>query len=214
MTLRHVQARSLHDEVGASARLSGYDDQEMAGSTRPGHKTWHVAVGNFVHACCAAHADLRNLPSHEVALSVIEWVNAHARHAQVFGNLPKARATIASNANAYLTQYAPGPDANFLGAEIEVEGGRIDLAWFVPDLGIVVDEIKTVRQVHLRTDNPGIAQCHRYVDAGLAQWGDQFAGVRYLPLSHPADALFITRDHEEVALAKYKPAAVIRRAVA
>lgn len=208
MTPRHIQAKNLHAQVGATAEF--YERDRAHGDSRE----WHTAVGRLVHACCAAHADLRHLPAHEVAASVIEWVNENARQTQSLGNLMKARAAIASNANVYLTQYAPDADAQFLGAEVPVEGGRIDLAWFVPDLGIVVDELKTVRQVHLHADNPGVSQCHRYVDAGVKEWGDLFAGVRYLPLAHPKQALFIDATGAERALAASPAAAVVRKQAA
>lgn len=209
MTPRHVQAKNLHAQVGARAALYGGRAQAAPVDGRD----WHHTVGNLVHECCAAHAELRHLPAHEVAGSVIEWVNVHARETRTLGNLAKARAAIASNANVYLTQYAPDQDAQFLGAEIPVEGGRIDLAWFVPDLGVVVDELKTVRQVHLHADNPGIKQCHRYVEAGVKEWGDLFAGVRYLPLALPHQALFIDATGVERPLAA-SVAVVVRKQAA
>lgn len=177
-------------------------------------REWHSAVGRLVHACCADLADRRHLPAHEVAVSVLEWVNTHARDTKSLGNLMKARAAISSNANVYLTQHAPDADAQFLGAEVPVEGGRIDLAWFVPDLGVVIDELKTVRQVHLHADNLGIQQCHRYVDAGVKEWGDLFAGVRYLPLAHPDQALYIDAAGVERTLATSAAGAVVRKRAA
>ncbi|MCL2612398.1 MAG: hypothetical protein FWD95_04105 [Nocardioidaceae bacterium] len=200
MVLKHHHAARLHAEAG------------LTGTEFPAHESnWHQTVGQLVHHCCADHANLRHLPAHELAQRVIDWASVNVKATRTLGNLAKARAAIASNANVYLTRYAPGPDAQFLGAEIPVGDGRIDLAWFIPDFGVLVDELKTVRQVHMHADNPGITQCHGYVDAGLAEWGDLFAGVRYLPLSIPSQALFFAPDHGTHTLSRYTPADVIRQ---
>lgn len=185
MTPRHVAAARLHG-TPSTRKQSG----EAVG-VRPGMTDWHIAIGQLVHLCAGELAEHRNEPRTTLAGTIIEWVNAAAKDTRVFGNLPKARAQITSMAGAYLFTYAPGPDAEYIGAELAFDGGRIDLAWFIPDFGIVVDELKTTAWVRLGVDAKMLEQAQAYRVFGVAEWGDMFAGVRFLPLLNPHEARFI-----------------------
>lgn len=185
---RHESARLLQERVLA------LDER----SVRPGHSLWHQAVGVMVHRGAAALAGARSEPHPVLAGTVTDWVNANAKDTKVFGNLSKARAQITGSICVYLARYAPGPDARYLGTEIaydlEGERGRIDLAWLVPDLGVVIDEIKTQSWTNLAVDDEMLAQVHRYRRFGISEWGDAFAGVRFLPLRFPSEMRFVEPD--------------------
>lgn len=189
MTPRHVQAARLHDTTATSKQPT-----ECWGTIRPGMSTWHIAIGQLVHRCAGDLAEYRAEPRTVLAGQIVEWVNAVADDTRVFGNLTKARAQVSSMAGAYLFKYAPGADAQYVGAELSFDGGRIDLAWFVPDLGVVIDELKTTAWVRLGVDAKMLEQAQRYREFGVAEWGDQFAGVRFLPLLNPSEARFVSPD--------------------
>ncbi len=186
MTPRHVQAARLHKNSKTRGATKWGDN-----SVRPGMSSWHLAIGQLVHRCAGELAEHRDEPRHVLAGHIIEWVNANAKDTRVFGNLPKARAQITSMAGAYLFIYAPTTDAQYLGTELAFDGGRLDLAWFVPDIGVVIDELKTTAWVRLGVDATMLTQAQRYREFGVAEWGDRFAGVRFLPLLHPHEARFI-----------------------
>ncbi|HXH80409.1 hypothetical protein [Nocardioides sp.] len=192
MTSRHQQAARLHaqsaDKRSGRQVASGASGE---GSVRPGMSNWHIAVGQLVHRCAGDLAEHRGESRNVLAGRITEWVNAAAKDTRVFGNLAKARAQISSMAGAYLFTYAPGPDAQYIGAELAFDGGRIDLAWFVPEFGIVIDEIKTTAWVRLGVDATMLEQSQRYRTYGADKWDDLFAGVRFLPLLNPHEARFI-----------------------
>ena len=161
---------------------------------RPGMSNWHITIGQLVHRCAGELAEHRSESPTTLARLATEWVNEHAKDTAVFGNLSKARSQVGSLTCAYLQRYAPGTDAQYLGTEIRLGNHRIDLAWFVPDLGIIIDELKTTAWVSLRVDSSMLAQPQTYRELGLAEWGDLFAGVRFLPLRNPGEARFVNRD--------------------
>jgi hypothetical protein len=183
VTARHVTAARLHGNYAASPR-----------EVRPGMSDWHVAVGALVHQCAAALVEHRSEAPGLIAQRATEWVNLAARNTKVFGNLAKARAQITSLTCAYLHRYGPDPDAEYLGSEIKFDGGRVDLVWSIPGLGVVIDELKTTAWVRLSVDAAMLAQPQRYREFGVQKWNRQFAGVRFLPLRNPGEARFIDAD--------------------
>ncbi|SOC50404.1 hypothetical protein SAMN05660748_3152 [Blastococcus aggregatus] len=203
MTARHVTAARLHGSGSTSA-------SKTTGDVRPGMSTWHVAIGSLVHQCAGALAEHRGEQSGVIAQRATEWVNSAARDTRVFGNLAKARAQITSLACAYLHRYAPDADADYLGAEIPFDGGRVDLVWSIPGLGVVIDELKTTAWVRLNVDASMLAQPQRYREFGVQKWGSGFAGVRFLPLRNPGEARFISADGEVHRLTD-SPAATVRK---
>lgn len=186
MTPRHQQAALLHKTAKKTSA-----EPAPNGGIRPGMSDWHIAIGQLVHRCAGELAEERDQSRTALAGRITEWVNAAAKDTRVFGNLPKARAQISSMAGAYLFTYAPGSDAQYIGAEVSFDGGRLDLVWFVPDLGVVIDELKTTAWVRLGVDNTMLEQAQRYRKYGAGQWDDLFAGVRFLPLLNPHEARFI-----------------------
>lgn len=197
---RHETATRLH-----RGDLESSDSPEQK-SIRPHESAWHAAIGALVHQCAGDLADVRGTGPSAIVGAAIEWANANVNDTKVLGNLAKARSQVTSCACVYLTKYVPGPGARHLGAEIAFDGGRIDLAWDVPGLGVVVDEIKTHAWIRLNVDSRMLAQPRRYIAFGVSEWGTAFAGVRFLPLRHPGEARFLGADGS-VARLSQSPAA-------
>ncbi len=78
----------------------------------------------------------------------------------------------------------------FVGAELGLDTGRVDLGWQTPTGQFVLDELKMGGLGDVVDDAATIAQVARYAEAAHARWGEQFAGVRLLPLTSPGRALF------------------------
>jgi hypothetical protein len=80
-----------------------------------------------------------------------------------------------------------------IGSEVPLGGGFADLVWKTP-VGVIVDEVKSGafdpfdRRLHKQVD--------RYVTGGFGRWGDDFAGVRVLPLLTPRKAMFVNHHGE------------------
>lgn len=89
----------------------------------------------------------------------------------------------------------------FLGAEVNLGTGRVDLVWETPDDLVVIDELKLAAFADMVDDPKTVAQAERYVDAGVAWWGELFAGVRLLPLLSPARAMWYPAKGHRMALA-------------
>ncbi len=96
---------------------------------------------------------------------------------------------VATSTGAYLNRFMPGPDWAFLGGEMSVPGGRVDLAWQHSDGRVFFDELKTTKQ-NTPIGTQDRAQIERYAKAGHEMFGSKFAGVRYIPLMYPGAALF------------------------
>jgi hypothetical protein len=86
----------------------------------------------------------------------------------------------------------PSPWA-FVGAELQLGGGRTDLLWRHDDGRLLVDEIKTgnPRRLLLRATRE---QVERYLALGRQQWGPRFVGVRLLSTADPVTSLFVDAD--------------------
>ncbi len=78
----------------------------------------------------------------------------------------------------------------FVGAEVDLGTGRVDLAWRTPESWFVLDELKMGGLGDVVDDADTVRQVARYAAAGSERWGEQFAGVRLLPLTAPGRALF------------------------
>ena len=114
------------------------------------------------------------------------------------------RTRVSNGLSSYLRNFDP-VGWTLLGHEMPLGGGVADLVWKTP-AGIIVDEVKSGT---LNPSDRGLtAQIGRFVDGGLGRWGEDFAGVRVLPLTTPRTAVFVTPDGDWVAL----PAAYLGKA--
>lgn len=93
------------------------------------------------------------------------------------------------------------PTWQFVGAELALGAGRIDLVWRAAEAGYVIDELKTGSLCEVVDDPRTIEQVARYNQAATERWGPDFAGVRLLPLTSPGRATFCAPDAVRIALA-------------
>ncbi len=78
----------------------------------------------------------------------------------------------------------------FVGAELQLGTGRVDLGWKTPEGLFVLDELKMGGLGDVVDDAETVAQVARYAATASERWGEQFAGVRLLPLTAPGRAMF------------------------
>lgn len=156
-----------------------------------------VRVGLVIASLAAANR--RNLGYHlgEVLLEATNTVFAE----RPMRRQPKAgRQRVAGLAAVYYRAFLPPADWTFLGAELPLGAGRVDLAWELPDARVVVDELKAIGYSDRLLAPETRAQVERYLDAGAERWGDRFAGVRLIALGAPYHSLYLPNVRERIAL--------------
>ena len=82
------------------------------------------------------------------------------------------------------------PTWSFVGAEVGLGSGRVDLVWKLPSGSYVIDELKTGALGDAIEDRHTLEQIGRYRAAATKQWGERFAGVRLLALTSPGRSRF------------------------
>ncbi len=118
-----------------------------------------------------------------------------------FGRLDGPRIRVTGLVSQYLSVFSLAAQAEFVGTEVGVAGGRVDLVWRHPDAGFVVDEVKTSRLVPRRGfDAETEDQVTRYVAAGITKWGSEFVGVRLITLGNRESCLAFLPDGSVVPL--------------
>lgn len=156
--------------------------------------SYDARIGTLVHQVLANVAQpCQSADLVERTHLVDEAVHAEVRGRDLGGG-DKARLRVTGLVSQYLDLYLPPADATFLGAEVPVALGRVDLAWSHPDVGLFYDEVKTWRHHTEVLDEQTLDQVHRYLDAGLNAFGERFAGVRLLTLGNRGAALGIDPD--------------------
>jgi hypothetical protein len=142
-------------------------------------------VGVLAHQCIAELAGTADRPTPRAITAVVD------RSLSVFRPI-EARAhrqNLAGAIGAYFWHLMLPTSWSFLGSEVHVGGGRVDLLWRHGS-SVLVDEVKTgsARQMRLARTSTQIDQ---YLSTGSEVWGEQFLGVRLLCLSDPGQSLFI-----------------------
>lgn len=112
----------------------------------------------------------------------------------------RVRLRVITCAGQYLNRFRPPVDVEFVGSEVPVREGVVDLVWRHPTLGVFFDELKTTRRAAATLSPTAAEQVRRYARSGVAEWGEVFAGVRFIPLLHPASALLAVPAGEDVDL--------------
>lgn len=158
---------------------------------------WDRRIGALVHQVVGRLVRLAREATGIVIGDLATEIAADVVQDRSLGNLTKARGRVAGMASLYCQRLAPPASTLFLGAEVRavaggVDGG-VDLAWAHPAAGVFYDELKSWQQVLAVMDGETTDQVHRYLDAGLADHGDRFAGVRVLTLSAVPRSLFVDR---------------------
>lgn len=167
-------------------------------TTRAAHE---MTVGRLVHALVAELAEAAQMAPKSVVADMVEEAVLNLAIVRSWGRADKLRLRVAGLVSAYFTHWLPPADATFVGAEMTVTAGRVDLAWAHPDVGIWFDEIKTWRNGSNPVDMPDTQdQLDRYLRAGTTAYDSQFAGVRLLLLGHQYGSMYVTQSgHEPLA---------------
>ena len=179
-----------------------------AASERPERAgpVWHALIGAHTHRVIARV--LAAAPGGDaLTAAVLEATFEEVRADKRLGNVANARVRVASAAATYLRHLRPLAPAHYEGAEQTVDGGRVDLVWRCPRLGVFYDEIKSTRTRLVALDEPAIDQVERYLRAGVAAYGDGFAGLRLLLLGNRNACMWLTPGGDRLSLAD-SPAAV------
>lgn len=174
-----------------------------AASERPERAgpVWHALIGAHTHRVIASVLAAAPENGDALTAAVLDATFEEVRPDKRLGNVANARVRVASAAATYLLHLRPLSPACYLGAEQTVEGGRVDLAWRHPDLGVFYDEIKSTRTRLVTLDEPGPAQVTRYLRAGVTAHGNGFAGLRLLLLGNRHACMWFTPDGKRLALA-------------
>ncbi|MGZ6771748.1 MAG: PD-(D/E)XK nuclease family protein, partial [Mycobacteriaceae bacterium] len=96
---------------------------------------------------------------------------------------------IAGRVRTYFTQLLPPTDFSYVGSELHLGQGRVDLLWRNGSGTLLIDEVKTGLGFLLDC-TPNRQQAQRYLADGLAAHGPALAGVRLLSTDMPAKSLF------------------------
>lgn len=154
-----------------------------------------MTVGALTHRAIASIAAVTLEPSHEL---ITTEANAGLTE---FRPIEKRahRQNIAGAISAYFWHMLPPPHWLFMGSELHLGLGRIDLLWLHSDGWWLVDEVKVGHGTELGTRKT-VEQVERYSAAGLDMWGDDFAGVRILTTGDPSLSIFAGPDQPWMAL--------------
>lgn len=154
-------------------------------------------IGQRVHALIGGYLRAGLVPAPRQI-----WVAA----AKVFAAAPlpqnhAARQRAACATAAYFSIFRPA-GWTFLGSEVDLGTGRVDLVWETPEGRVIIDEVKMAGSGDQVDDPATVAQVRRYCTAAAESFGERFAGVRLLPLAAPGRALWCTPDGGRVRLSE------------
>jgi hypothetical protein len=171
------------------------------------NRTWDSKIGTLTHLISGRLAPTAQaMRGQELRVLIGETVGAMVKDRSL-GRLDKARLRVTGMVAQYLTHFVPPAPTVFLGTELAAGTGRVDLAWDDPTAGVFFDEIKTWRHVQATLDEDTWTQVHRYLDHGIATYGDRFAGVRVITLSHLLSCIRISPEGlvESLAMSPLHP---------
>jgi len=100
------------------------------------------------------------------------------------------RARLRSTWWRYADAFPPSSGSRFLGSEVAVPGGRLDLLWRSPSGLLFADENKTGALLY-PLDRPAVGQARRQLQGALVTYGAEFAGIRILSFAAPWESLFL-----------------------
>lgn len=157
-----------------------FDDEELARAD---------SVGRAIHETIARLAVRTLVPTTSEILDAV----AMALHAYRPIEARAHRQKIAAHVHTYFRRLLPPEQWRFVGAEMQLGAGRVDLLWQNRDGGLLIDELKTgnARQLDTRRTREQVAA---YLDCALSIWPDVLSGLRLLSTSEPSRSLFISPD--------------------
>lgn len=174
----------------ASRRKPAAPGVAQEGDAGPDPDDYAVIVGDRAHRIVGRILGTGPLPADRIARAtallaagrdVLAEHPAHFRERAVLSQAVGAAA-------AYLHWFAPEPPWTVLGAEVPAGGGFIDLVFTHLDGTVVADEMKF--GLSRTTESALRPQVDRYLEAGAAEWGSAFVGVRLCAVGAPRTSRF------------------------
>lgn len=169
-----------------------YPDEELA---RP------AEIGRHAHQVIALLAQRHTTISPQ---DIHESVTA-ALHAYRPIEARAHRQNMTSGVFCFFRFLLPPTEWRFVGAEVALGPGRIDLLWRDVQGRMLLDEVKTgsSRQLLLSRTH---RQVQTYLDCAIDTWGDRLTGLRLLSTSDPGRSLFFHADgrHEPLLDTPYR----------
>lgn len=122
--------RGARDDAFTSDRPAPQPDYQVALGT-----ITHLLIGYLATDCRGLADPARNAALRSAAgqLATVERFGRRRR---------AARMSSTGAAAVYDRYFLPPPEWNLVGVELDIEGGRIDLAWELPGSTIIFDELK------------------------------------------------------------------------
>ncbi len=149
-------------------------------------------IGTIVHEVLAEVAHKIRFAAPRERMRMIDAATERRlRRFTDLGRGDKSRMRVTTLAGQYVRLYLPPTEATFIGAELPAGRGRTDLAWRGADGACWFDEIKTWRAADEVLDDATLDQVSGYIDAGIDAFGDDFVGVRVLPLGNQHRACLV-----------------------
>lgn len=154
-----------------------------------------MTVGTLTHQAIARIAAMTLQPSQDL---ITKEANAELTAFRPI-EMRAHRQNIAGAVSAYFWHLLPPPHWLFMGSEVHLGLGRIDLLWLHSDGWWLVDEVKVGHGTGLGTRET-TEQVDKYSAAGTDMWGNDFAGVRVLTTGDPSRSIFAAPDQPWMAL--------------
>lgn len=110
-------------------------------------------------------------------------------HPLPYGSKSAMQAT-ALLAASYLRHFMPPPGWRFLGAELALGSGRVDLGWRSPEHAVLLDELKAGQGLEPALDGEARRQVRGYLGVAREQF-PHLAGIRLISLRHAEASLLL-----------------------
>lgn len=154
---------------------------------------WDARIGVLTHKVIGQVAPMAQATTSTDYPALVRGVVAEVVKDRSLGRLDRARTRVTGLTIQYLREFLPPAGTTFLGSELTVGRGRVDLAWQHPTAGVWFDELKTWRHTQVGFDDATWAQVTRYLDAGTTTYGIAFTGLRLLTLGNLRACVAISR---------------------
>jgi hypothetical protein len=157
-----------------------FDDEELARTDAVGRAIHETVARLAVHTLAPTTSDI--LDAVAMVLHAYRPIEARAH-----------RQKVAAHVHTYFRRLLPPAQWRFVGAEMQLGPGRVDLLWQDHGGALLIDELKTgnARQLQTRRTREQVVA---YLDCAHSIWPDLLTGLRLLSTSEPARSLFISPD--------------------
>jgi hypothetical protein len=163
----------------------------------PGEREFRIAQGTYTHELVAEVARRSRTEPPAFIDAALRSMAAEVVSDAIWGRRTRtARLVACGQAAIYKSCFLPPQNWILLGTEVEIEGGRLDALWEIPEFGgVLYDEVKTSQSLRIPTGpGPTAEQVARYVDHGVRNSTPErpFIGVRLLFLASPGSSRLVT----------------------